>query len=99
KGNPHKVTRLADLGKPGLRVGIGHEKQCAMGVITQKTLAEDRTTELVMKNVKVQSPTGDMLVNQMLTGSLDAVVVYGSNRAGPRRGVGCPPARHTLCLR
>lgn len=82
KGNPHGLKRLSDLGKPGVRVGVGHEKQCAMGVITQKTLAEDRTTELVMKNVKVQSPTGDMLVNQMLTGSLDAVVVYVSNAAG-----------------
>jgi ABC-type molybdate transport system substrate-binding protein len=33
----------------------------------------------VMKNVVVQSPTGDMLVNQMRTGSLDAVVAYVSN--------------------
>ncbi len=32
-----------------------------------------------MKNVAVQSPTGDMLVNQLRTGSLDAVVVYISN--------------------
>ena len=36
----------------------------------------------VMKNVKVQSPTGDLLVNQLLTGSLDAVVAYISNAAG-----------------
>ena len=32
-----------------------------------------------MKNVAVQSPTGDMLVNQLRTGSLDAVVAYISN--------------------
>jgi molybdate transport system substrate-binding protein len=30
----------------------------------------------------VQSPTGDMLVNQMRTGSLDAAVAYISNAAG-----------------
>jgi ABC-type molybdate transport system substrate-binding protein len=53
-----------------------------MGVLTQRTLAEDKTTSLVMKNVTVQSPTGDMLVNQMLTGSLDAVVAYITNAAG-----------------
>jgi molybdate transport system substrate-binding protein len=82
KGNPHNIKKLGDLGKPGLRVGIGHEKQCAMGVLTQRTLAEDKTTSLVMKNVTVQSPTGDMLVNQMLTGSLDAVVAYITNAAG-----------------
>ena len=32
-----------------------------------------------MKNVVVQTPTGDMLVNQLRTGSLDAVIAYVSN--------------------
>jgi len=36
----------------------------------------------VMKNVVVQTPTGDMLVNQMRSGSLDAAVAYLSNAAG-----------------
>jgi ABC-type molybdate transport system substrate-binding protein len=35
-----------------------------------------------MANVTVQSPTGDYLVNQMRTGSLDAAVAYLSNAAG-----------------
>ncbi len=82
KGNPHNIRRLRDLAKPGLRVGIGHEKQCAMGVLTQQTLREDRSRSSVMKNVKVQSPTGDMLVAQLRTGSLDAAVAYISNAAG-----------------
>jgi molybdenum ABC transporter molybdate-binding protein len=81
KGNPHGVRSLADLARPGLKVGVGHEKQCALGVITQKTLSETGTRGNIMKNVKVQSPTGDMLVNQLLTGSLDAVVAYVSNAA------------------
>ena len=37
------------------------------------------TLDPVMKNVKVQSPTGDMLVNQLRTKSLDAVIAYVSN--------------------
>lgn len=82
KGNPRGIASLHDLAKPGLRVGIGHEKQCAMGVLTQRTLREDRSLPGVMKNVKVQSPTGDLLVNQMRTGSLDAAVAYLSNAAG-----------------
>jgi molybdenum ABC transporter molybdate-binding protein len=81
KGNPHGIRSLDDLAKPGLRVGVGHEKQCALGVLTQKTLAESKTRSRVMPNVKVQSPTGDMLVNQLLTGSLDAVIAYVSNAA------------------
>jgi molybdenum ABC transporter molybdate-binding protein len=79
KGNPKGVRTLKDLGKPGVRVGIGHEKQCALGVLTQTTLEFEKLQTQVMKNVQVQSPTGDMLVNQLRTGSLDAVVAYRSN--------------------
>ncbi len=79
KGNPHGIKTLTDLGKAGLRLGIGHEKQCALGVLTQRTFKEGGVQEQVMKNVKVQTPTGDMLVNQLRTGSLDAVIAYVSN--------------------
>ncbi len=48
-----------------MRVGIGHEKQCAMGWLTQRTFRESGLQTEVMKNVVVQTPTGDMLVNQM----------------------------------
>jgi ABC-type molybdate transport system substrate-binding protein len=82
KGNPHNIASLRDLAKQGLRVGIGHEKQCAMGWLTQRTLEEGGVRTEVMKNVAVQTPTGDMLVNQMRSGSLDAAVAYLSNAAG-----------------
>jgi ABC-type molybdate transport system substrate-binding protein len=82
KGNPHNIRSLADLTKPDLRVGVGHEKQCAMGWLTQRTFDESGLKTELMKNVVVQSPTGDMLVNQMRSGSLDAAVAYLSNAAG-----------------
>jgi molybdenum ABC transporter molybdate-binding protein len=82
KGNPKGLRSLRDLTRPGLRVGIGHEKQCAMGWLTQKTLEQGGVQTEVMANVTVQTPTGDMLVNQMKAGSLDAAVAYISNAAG-----------------
>jgi molybdate transport system substrate-binding protein len=82
KGNPHGIGGLADLTAPGLRVGIGHEKQCAMGWLTQRTFSEAGLQAELMENVVLQTPTGDMLVNQMRSGSLDAAVVYLSNAAG-----------------
>lgn len=82
KGNPHQVADLRDLTKPGLKIGIGHEKQCAMGWLTQRTLTEGGIKDEFMKNVTVQTPTGDMLVNQMLAGSLDAAITYLSNAIG-----------------
>lgn len=82
KGNPFNIATLRDLTKEGLRVGIGHEKQCAMGWLTQNTFREGGVQQEVMENVTVQTPTGDMLVNQLKTGSLDAAVAYLSNAAG-----------------
>jgi ABC-type molybdate transport system substrate-binding protein len=82
KGNPLGIKSLRDLTKPDLRVGIGHEKQCAMGWLTQRTLDEGGLKNEVMANVVVQTPTGDMLVSQMRSGSLDAAVAYLSNAAG-----------------
>jgi ABC-type molybdate transport system substrate-binding protein len=53
-----------------------------MGWLTQRTFQEGGVQAEVMKNVVVQTPTGDMLVNQMRSGSLDAAVAYLSNAAG-----------------
>jgi molybdenum ABC transporter molybdate-binding protein len=82
KGNPHGIKTLKDLGAPGLRIGVGHEKNCALGALTKETLIRDRTYQRVKENIKVESATGDLLVNQLRTGSLDAVVAYISNAAG-----------------
>ncbi len=82
KGNPRNIASLRDLTQPNLRVGVGHEKQCAMGWITQNVFREAGIQQELMANVTVQTPTGDMLVNQLRTGSLDAAVVYLSNAAG-----------------
>ena len=79
KGNPHSVNTLADLAKPGLKVGVGHEQQCALGAITRETFIQTGTYAAVTKNIVVQSPTGDLLVNQLRPGALDAAVVYRSN--------------------
>jgi len=81
KGNPHKIRELKDLAKPGLRVGVGHERQCALGLLTQETLEQARLRDPIMKNVVTQLPTGDMLVNNLRAESLDAVVAYISNAA------------------
>ena len=82
KGNPHNIRSLRDLGEKGLRVGIGHEKQCAMGWLTQNTFREAGLQKTIMPNVVVQTPTGDLLVNQLRANSLDAAVAYLTNAAG-----------------
>jgi len=97
KGNPFAINSLRDLTKKGLRVGIGHEKQCAMGWLTQNTLRQGGLQTEVMENVTVQSPTGDMLVNQMRAGGLDAAVAYLSNAAGSAEHLDAIPIEGLSC--
>lgn len=97
KGNPKDIRSLRDLATEGLRVGIGHEKQCAMGWITQNTFREGGVQKEIMPNVTVQSPTGDMLVNQLRAGSLDAAVAYLSNAAGSSDFLDAYPIQDIEC--
>ena len=91
KGNPKGVKTLKDMAQPGLRIGVGHEKQCALGQLTQETLRQTKLEKDVMKNVVVQAATGDMLVNQLRTGSLDAVIAYVSNAASAAEALEAHP--------
>lgn len=79
KGNPKGLRSLADLTRPGLALGVANEQQSALGSLTARLLRAQGLLEKVMANVKVQTPTADLLVNQIRTGSLDAVVVYTAN--------------------
>jgi molybdenum ABC transporter molybdate-binding protein len=82
KGNPFDIHTLDDLATKNLRVGVGNEKQCALGVLTDRAFEEGKVKSKMMKNVRVWKPTGDQLITDMLAGSLDAVVAYVSNAAG-----------------
>ena len=81
KANPHKLTKLSDLLGDNLRVGIGHPDKSALGALTATMMASQGLADrlLASGNIAVESPTGDMLVNQLRTGSLDAILVYRSN--------------------
>jgi len=84
KGNPKGIRSLADLAQPGLRLGVANAKQSTLGDLTVKLLQPMGILEAVMANVKTQTPTADLLVNQMRTGALDAVMVYAANTSQVR---------------
>jgi ABC-type molybdate transport system substrate-binding protein len=60
---------------------VAHEEQSTLGALTRRMLLAHGLYELIRPNVKVESATGDFLVNQLRAGSLDAVIVYVSNGA------------------
>ena len=83
KGNPHGIDTLEDLMLPDLRVGLAHHEKSALGALTVWLMQSERMYEMFLStgNLLVETPTADNLVNQIATGSLDAVIVYRSNAA------------------
>lgn len=79
KGNPKGIKTLSDLAQDGLRVGLCNAEQSTLGFMTAGILRSMNLFDSVTKNASSQVPTGDFLVNQLRTGSLDAAVVYRTN--------------------
>lgn len=79
KGNPKGIATLADLARTGLRVGLCNAEQSTLGFMTGAILRTTGLEESVRRNVVVEVPTADFLINQLRAGSLDAVIVYEAN--------------------
>jgi len=77
KGNPKNISGLEDLLKPGVKLGLGDEKACAIGRKVKKIFAKNNIawTE-VEKNLKFQSLTVNELGMQIQAKALDAVIVW-----------------------
>ncbi len=74
-----KVTSIEDLAKPGVRIGLAHPTNSALGKLTVDLLKEMEIYAEIDANKELDSATGDFLVNQLRGGSLDAIIVYESN--------------------
>jgi molybdate transport system substrate-binding protein len=83
KGNPEKLSGLADLAREGLKVGLAHPEKSALGALTRRLLDARGLEDSIVDsgNIVVESPTADYLVAQIRTGALDAVIVYRSSAA------------------
>ena len=90
KGNPKGIKTLSDLTKPGIKVGLGHPDKSALGYLTKQMLVKVGLHGQIKKNVTVDSPTGDFLVNKINLHSVDAVIIYRSNfQASPTAAEEC----------
>ena len=74
-----ELRTLTDLARPGLKLGICNQKQSTLGYMTAGLLKSSGLEAAVRKNVVVEVPTADLLINQLRTGALDAAVVYQVN--------------------
>jgi len=77
KGNPMGIIGLRDLVKPGISLGLGDPRACAIGRKSRKIFAKNNIPwSEVEKNLRYQSLTVNELGGQIQTGSLDAVIIW-----------------------
>ncbi len=76
-GNPKQIRTLKDLARPGVRVALGHPKQCTIGVLTRRLLEADGLYDRIVKNNLVtETASSAMLVPSVVTGAADATLAY-----------------------
>jgi len=77
KGNPKNVHGLEDLLRPGLKLGLGDAKACAIGRKTKLIFAKNNIAwDDIKKQVMYQSLTVNELGMQIQAKALDAVIVW-----------------------
>lgn len=74
KGNPKGIRSLKDLAKPGVKVGLGDPKACAIGEISEAILRKNNLTQAVHKNVVLRTVTAPELANALRLGGIDACI-------------------------
>jgi molybdenum ABC transporter molybdate-binding protein len=94
EGNPKGVKTLADLAQPGLKVGLCNAEQSTLGYMTRGMLKSSGLLEGITKNVVVEVPTADFLVNQLRAGGLDAAIVYRVNTLAGSKDLEFFPIQH-----
>lgn len=77
--NKNNIATIKDLTKPNIRIGIGHPQQSALGALTKNILVSMNLYDEISKNVVSEQPGADMVVAQLVSGSIDAALVYRVN--------------------
>ena len=77
KGNPKGIRGLADLYRPGLRLGLGEKESTAIGAFTPKLLAAKKLSyEALLKNVVAAFATAPEMGNAVKLGAVDAAIQW-----------------------
>ncbi len=81
KGNPKKIQTLNDLTRDGVRLALGQEQQCTIGILSRRLLASQGLYEKLVQNgnIVTETPTSALLVPNVTTGAADAALAYYSD--------------------
>ena len=78
KGNPKNITRIEDFAKPGVRVGLGNPKSCAIGIWDEKTFKKAGIWDKVKENTVMSAKCIPELGNATQHRAIDATIVWAT---------------------
>ena len=79
-GNPQNITSLEDLKRPGTKVAIGSDKECAIGRLSKNLfIKEGLYQEIERSNLEVTTATVNELLLYVTIGTVDAAIVWEDN--------------------
>jgi len=76
-GNPKGIKEIADIAKPGVRVGICNPETAAIGLMGIEILEKAGLLKSVMKNVVTQAPNIGALEGLLVMKKVDAIIGWG----------------------
>jgi molybdate transport system substrate-binding protein len=79
KGNPQNIHSVADFAKPGLRVGLGDSKACAIGLWHERIFMKAGIWDKVKKNATMNAKCIAELGNACQLKAIDATIVWASS--------------------
>jgi molybdate transport system substrate-binding protein len=100
KGNARNISSLADLVRPGVKVGLGDPRICAIGRLMPELFAKNGLSwEAARGEVKYWSPTVNELGDKVKLGALDAVIVWdavAAYYADAADAIAIPPKQNVI---
>lgn len=78
KGNPQNVRSVSDFAKPGIRVGLGDPKACAIGIWHENIFQKAGILEKVKKNTTMEAKCIPELGNACQLKAIDATIVWAT---------------------
>ena len=94
KGNPKNITKIEDFAKPGVRVGLGNPRSCAIGIWHQKTFKKAGIWDKVKENATLSAKCIPELGNAAQHRAIDATIVWGTTAVLYLRDVEIIPIEH-----
>lgn len=93
-GNPKNITCIEDFAKPGVKVGLGNPRSCAIGIWHQKTFEKAGIWDKVKENATLSAKCIPELGNAAQHRAIDCTIVWATTAVLYLRDVEIIPIEH-----